>query len=98
MALTRIGNTIYTTANDELVGKFVLLGVVAASTGANASVVLHDESGGTPSTPKLPIRIAAADTTQHVDLSQSPIRFETAIQVAGITNMALTLIIKEVGR
>ena len=98
MALTRLGNTIYTTTPDELAGQFVLLGAVATATSANATVVVHDEVGGTPSSPKLNIRIAAADTTQHIDLSDSPIRFEKAIQVAGIANMALTLIIKEVGR
>lgn len=99
MALTRLANTIFASTDDQLVGKFILLGILFTSTGVNSSFELHDEDSATPVAASIKFAFESdlrADS-RFFDFSKTPVRFEQAINVFNMTNAAITLIIKEIG-
>jgi len=92
MAVSRNGNIVFADSTGTLPGKFVLIGLILSSTGANAQIVLKDSTDA-----KIDVRLAASGETRQIRLENTPIRFDTNIDVTTLTNAVATLIIKPLG-
>ncbi len=95
MAVDRRNNIIYFDGDGEIEGRFRLLGFCVSGSGGAASAILHDESGGTPSSPTINLSAPSGETL-CVTLPAS-IRFENAIQIDSSSNIKGTLFIEEMG-
>lgn len=92
MAVSRNGNVIYADSTGTITGKFSVIGIVVTSTGGAAHLKLEDSGND-----KINVRIDATDKTEHVRLENTPIRFDTNIDVTALTNAEATIIIKPLG-
>lgn len=94
MAVSRNGNIIYIDSGStgSISGRFQVVGAIFTASGGAANIVVQDNADK-----KIPWRIDAANKSEYLDMNDTPIRFETSINIASNTNMEAILIVRNLG-
>ncbi len=97
MANQRLGNIIYIDATGSISTdrNTRVIGIILTTAGAGDEVILTEASGGAP---KLALKHATDEDSNHIDLNNSPVIFGTGIYCSAIASgMKVMLIVSQSG-